>query len=368
MPKERRRPKSQGSWADRAFSLQGQIDDPTDGAVYHVTRFLGRGGMGEVYEVTRAGQPGARFALKCLQLQFVSNAKTIERTRREGLTLRSLRHPNVVHVHAVGVREDGLIWMVMDLLVGHTLADIQKRFGRLPLPWALEIGEAIARGLSAVHAYAVHRDVKPENIHLGDDGMVRVLDLGAGKFHRSGLLTTGGGVLGTVPYMSPEQLSTEAPIDGRSDLFSLGIVLAELISGVHPLAPKGLASENVFTLVTKIIAGSPLSLHQLAPWVPDHIAAVVDRALARDRTQRHAGAAELADALHDARARLEREVGRGEPLATLVAELNRRDEPPPRALDPLAATAVAAAVGAVAPVVFESVDADADTLVKDRKG
>jgi eukaryotic-like serine/threonine-protein kinase len=367
MAKDRRKPRSQGSWGDRAFSLRGEIEDPADGAVYCITRFLGRGGMGEVYEVTRKGDPGARMALKCLQLQYVSNAKTIERTRREALTLRSLRHPNVVHVHAIGVREDGLIWMVMDLLVGHTLADIQKRMGRLPLPWALVIGESIARGLAAVHGYAVHRDIKPENIHLGDDGVVRVLDLGAGKFHRSGLLTTGGGVLGTVPYMSPEQLSTEAPIDGRSDLFSLGLVLAELISGAHPLAPDGLAKENVFTLVTKIIAGPPLSLQRMAPWVPDHIAAVVDRALTRDRTQRHAGATELADALHDARVRLELEVGRGEPLATLVAELNRSEEAPPRALDPLAVTAVASASVPVAPVAFESVDSDADTLVKDAK-
>jgi len=367
---QRRVPRSQGSWADRAFSLRGEIEDPADGAVYRITRFLGRGGMGEVYEVTRsgpgpAGQTGARFALKCLQLQHVSNAKTIERTRREALTLRDLRHPNVVHVHAVGVREDGLIWMVMDLLVGHTLAEIQKRFGRLPLPWALAMGAAVADGLGAVHAYAVHRDVKPENIHLGDDGVVRVLDLGAGKFHRRGLLTTGGGVLGTVPYMSPEQLSTATAIDGRSDLFSLGLLLAELISGKHPFAPDGLARENVYTLVNKIVAGAPLALQRLAPWVPEHIAAVVDRALRRERTERQASAAELAEALRAALSRLEREVGRGEPLATLVAELNRREDTPAPATDPLAATAVTEVPVGSRSEALESIDQDADTLVKD---
>ena len=148
MATKRRDPESQGSWGDRAFSLRGEIEDPADGAVYRVTRFVGRGGMGEVYEVTR-GDTGARFALKCLQLQYAGDPRTIERTRREALTLRDLRHPNVVHVHAIGVREDGLIWMVMDLLVGHTLGEIQKRFGRLPLPWALSVGAAVADGLGA---------------------------------------------------------------------------------------------------------------------------------------------------------------------------------------------------------------------------
>ena len=246
--------------------------------------------------------------------------------------------------------------------MGHTLAEIRQRFGRLPLPWALSIGEAAAEGLAAVHTYAVHRDVKPENIHLGDNAVVRVLDLGAGKFHDRGLLTTGGGVLGTVPYMAPEQLSTAAPIDARSNLFSLGLVLAELISGVHPFAPAGLAAENVYTLVNKIVLGAPLSLRALAPWVPEPIVQVIDRTLSRDREARQTSAAQLAHELRAARLDLEREVGRGEPLATLVAELGRRDAPPPVVVDPLATTAPVP----VAALTVE--DDDADTLVTDRKG
>jgi serine/threonine-protein kinase len=320
-----RDPKSQGTWGEQALSPGDQVADGISGGVYRIVRFMGRGGMGEVYEVLRADS-GERFALKCLLLKHADNAKTIERTRREALTLRELRHPNVVRVHATGVREDGLIWMVMDLLVGHTLDRIRRRLGRLPLPWALRIGRAVADGLSAVHAFAVHRDVKPENIHLGEDAVVRVLDLGAGKFHKKRLLTTGGGVLGTVPYMSPEQISGE--VDARSDLFSLGVVLVELISGVHPFAQRGLEHENVFSMVDKIVRAAPVSSRGQAPWVPGYIAEVIDRALQPDRERRPASAAALAAELAAALDRLEREVGPGEPLSTLVAELGREEGVP----------------------------------------
>jgi serine/threonine-protein kinase len=304
-----------------------EVRDETDGAVYRVVRQLGRGGMGEVHEVVRL-DTGVAYALKGMLLQRTSKPKAIERARREGVALLRLRHPNVVRVHATGVREDGLIWMVMDLLSGHTLALAKHRLGRLPLPWALAIGRAVAEGLVAVHAVAVHRDIKPDNIHLGHDGIVRVLDLGAGKFHHSGLLTTGNRTLGTVPYMSPEQLAAGATVDNRSDIFSLGVVLAEVMSGAHPFAPGGLTSENVFTMVARIVKGAPLPVQTLAPWVPDYVASTVDRALAKDRDRRWPSAGELADALaRDAR-RLAQEVGPAEPLTTLVRELRAGDEGP----------------------------------------
>ena len=336
----RRSPTSHNSWAERAVSLGGEVHDDADGATYRTVRFLGRGGMGEVYEVVRV-DTGAHYALKCLQLEHVRNAKTIERTRREALTLKDIRHPNVVRVHTTGVREDGLIWMVMDLLTGHTWAQVHQRLARLPLPWALRIGRAVTDGLQAVHAYAVHRDIKPENLHLGNDAVVRVLDLGAGKFHRSGLLTTGGGTLGTVPYMAPEQMASEATVDARCDIFSLGLVLMELISGVHPIAPLGFETENVFTFVRKIVAGPPLSLRELAPWVPVHIAAVLDKAVLRDRGLRYQSAVDFGAALTTALERLEREVGVGEPLGTLVAELGRLAGGTAVVANPFAATAMA---------------------------
>jgi serine/threonine-protein kinase len=332
------------------------VKDEADGAVYRVVRFIGRGGMGEVYEAVRE-DTGVHYALKCLLLEHVRNPRTIERTRREALTLRDLRHPNVVQVRAIGVRQDGLIWMVMDLLDGHTLAQVKQRLGKLPLPWVLRMGQAVCAGLAAVHAHAVHRDIKPENLHLGTDAVVRVLDLGAGKFHRLGLLTTGAGVVGTVPYMSPEQLQASRSLDGRADLFSLGVVLAELLSGIHPFAPKGFANENVYTFVRRIVADPPVPLASYAPWVPPYIAEVIDRALARDRTERFGSATELGDALTGALDRLERAVGPGEPLGTLVAELAAPDR-----------TSAADARWASAPTaeVWGASTEDADTLVMPR--
>ena len=340
MGKTRQPPRQDASWDDHAFFEDGELQDEDEGVAYRVVRFLGRGGMGEVYEVVRADS-GARYALKCLRLEHVKNEKTIERTRREALTLRALRHRHVVRVHATGVRADGLIWMVMDLLHGFTLADIRDRFGKLPLPWVLRVGAAVAEGLEAVHAYAVHRDIKPENIHLGTDAVVRVLDLGAGKFHHRGLLTTGGGVLGTVPYMSPEQLAKATTLDGRSDLFSLGVVLAELLSGVHLFALQGFASENVYTLVRKIVGPEPISLRTVAPWAPGHVVEAIDRALAKDRALRYASAGEMRAALAAALERLEGDVGRGAPLSALVAELSPRGLPSVRFTDPLSATVTA---------------------------
>jgi serine/threonine-protein kinase len=346
------------SWAERALGPGSEVVDGATGARYEVVGFLGRGGMGEVHEV-REASTGARYALKCLLLQHARRPKTIERTRREALTLRELRHPNVVRVHATGVREDGLIWMVMDLLQGHTLAAVKRALGKLPLRSALAVGSAVAAGLSAVHEHAVHRDVKPDNIHLGDDGVVRVLDLGAGKFHRSLLVTTADRTLGTVPYMSPEQLSVDASVDGRSDLFSLGTVLAEIISGVHPFAPAGLAHENVFTLVRRIVMEAPPSLGDLAPWVPAHVVVTVDRALRRDREQRYESAAAFGAALAADIDRVAREGGPDEPLRMPLDDLRDGAAPP--------AGAGSGALPSPPPASTETVDDEADTCVMVRE-
>ncbi len=299
---------------------QGVFLDEAAGVSYRVLGFLGRGGMGEVHEVEREGT-GERFALKCLQAHLTGDAKAQRRASSEAMALRELQHPNVVRVHAAGVREDGLIWMVMDRLYGYTLRDLLDLLSKLPVPWALKVARDAAYGLSAVHAFAVHRDIKPENIHIGHDAIVRVLDLGAGKFHHLGITTTGTSAIGTVPYMSPEQIEDPSSIDARSDVFSLGVVLFELLAGKHPHALNGFDKENVFSIVRSIITSEPARLGEIASWVPEPVIEVVERAMKRDRSQRYDSAASLSRALGQALATLERASGPAAPLSTLTSAL-----------------------------------------------
>jgi eukaryotic-like serine/threonine-protein kinase len=306
----------------RVFELGQVIRDEVESVTYRTTRFIGRGGMGEVYEVVR-DDTGEHFAMKCLQAHLAKNPKVLQRAWNEASALRDLRHPNVVRVRAAGVRDDGLIWMMMDLLVGHTLLQLLGELNKVPIPWALRIMRDAALGLTAVHAFAVHRDLKPENIHLGRDGQVRLLDLGAGKFHKLGVTTSGPRTLGTVPYMSPEQLRTPETIDARSDLFSAGVVLFELLSGKHPFAPGGLDQENVYRLVASILGVPHTPLASAAPWVPPAVAAVVERCLHKDPDLRCRDAAELAAALDAALAEAERATGPAPPLTTLTEALHR---------------------------------------------
>src|SRR5262249_46538520 len=154
-----------------------------------------------------------------------------------------------VAVHAIGTREDGLLFLIMDLLVGRTLRDLQLDLGgRIPLPWVLEIMAGICDGLDAVHDICVHRDLKPDNLHVGDDGIGRLFDLGVSKYPKEKRLTTGGTTLGTIHYMSPEQLRHPQTIDPRSDLFSFGIILYELISGKYAFAVDGVVPQDTFAL------------------------------------------------------------------------------------------------------------------------
>lgn len=333
------------------FTPGQEVQDEVDGARYRVVRLIGRGGMGEVYEVARADD-GRRFAMKCLHAALARNPTTLRRAWHEAATLRGLRDAHVVPVHATGVREDGVIWMTMDLLRGFTLRRVLDDMRKVPVPWALRIMRDAALGLAAVHAFAVHRDVKPDNIHLALDGHVRVLDLGAGKFHHLGLTTSGHRTIGTVPYMSPEQIRAPEGIDGRSDVFSAGVVLFELLSGKHPFAPTGIDRVNVYQLVTAIIGPPHLPIREAAPWVVPEVAAVVERCLEKDRDRRFGGADELAAALTAALAQVERAVGPAPPLTTLTEALQR-----------LAAVKVDTAAGDDSTVVAGA-EGDSVTLVR----
>jgi serine/threonine protein kinase len=302
-------------------SADGEVleDDPTtivgstlDGQ-YHIESMLGKGGMGAVYRA-RHILLGDRVAIKVLPPQMRNNAEWLRRFRREGQAARRFRHPNAVTVYDLRTTSDGLIYMVMEFVEGHTLDVELKRQGRLKPMDAFALLEPVMSVLNAAHAMGVvHRDLKPENIMLGKPGedgqaVTKLLDLGIAKMKEiaggeaSGTtaLTIAGQVLGTPFYMSPEQWgevpddgSTE--IDGRADIYSLGVVFYELIAGRRPFI--GLTLQE---LRREHVSVTARPLHEVVSDVPEAFSRAIARAMSKDRGMRQATAGELAAELRAA--------------------------------------------------------------------
>src|SRR5262245_47413082 len=206
---------------------------------YEIVGPLGAGGMGEVYRA-RDARLGREVAVKILPEPFAQDPERRARFEREARTVAALSHPNILAIHDYGTQ--GVItYAVMELLEGETL---RGRLAKGPLPWreAVEIGAAIADGLAAAHAKGIiHRDLKPENLFLTADDRVKILDFGLARMDAPAdpqvetgpyvpAATSPGVVMGTAGYMSPEQVRSQ-PVDARSDLFSFGCVLYEMVTG-----------------------------------------------------------------------------------------------------------------------------------------
>jgi hypothetical protein len=263
---------------------------------FRVLRKVAEGGMGAVYEAEDL-KLGRRVALKLLPAGANPDPQARQRFLREARAASALNHPNIVTVHAVE-EADGLDFIVMEYIDGETLG---ARIARGPLGWPelVDLGVQLAEAVAAAHAVGiVHRDLKPSNVLITPAGRVKVLDFGLAKKARalgeateaSGLTDTGL-VIGTIPYMSPEQTRGE-PLDARSDIFSLGCVLHEAATGARPFkGPSALA------IMHEIATVDPPRPSALRPDLPPGFDLVVGRALAKDREQRYASAADLALAL-----------------------------------------------------------------------
>ena len=263
---------------------------------YEVTASIGAGGMGEVY-LARDVELERTVALKVLPHSGdASDEERIHRFLQEARAAITLNHPNVAHIYDVG-EENGVRFMAMEYVEGETL---RARMVREPLSLdaALDITTQIANALGSAHAAGiVHRDVKPENVMLRPDGYVKVLDFGLAKLTVHGATrdestlvvhTAPGLVMGTMHYMSPEQLRGE-DIDPRADVFSLGVVLYELVSGQRPFeasSPSG--------IIAAILTEQPAPLHEETPQA---VRAIIAKALAKNREERFANAREMAVAL-----------------------------------------------------------------------
>src|SRR5687768_17151470 len=265
------------------------------GDAYTIEGEVGRGGMGVVYRA-RDERLQRRVAIKVLPPELAFQQEIRERFTREAQTAARLSHPHIVPIHTVGEGR-GLVYFVMGYVDGESVGGRLKRRGRLPVEEARRIMKETADALSAAHSLSIiHRDIKPDNILLeGSRGRVMVTDFGIAKAlsGTSGATLTGAGVaIGTPAFMSPEQAAGEREIDGRSDLYSLGIVSYQMLTGELPFNAPTVAG----ILMKQITEVAP-DVRARRPDVPEDLALAVSRCLEKDPANRWPTADSLRRAL-----------------------------------------------------------------------
>ena len=253
---------------------------------YRVSRSLGAGGMGHVYLAhdLRLNRP---VAVKLLSQYDVAKEERIQRFRREALAASALNHPNILTIYEIG-ETDGQNFIATEFVDGQTLLDLIKS-GPVSAATATDIAIQIASALSAAHAAGiVHRDIKPANIMVRADGLLKVLDFGIAKYSQpddprqakeSQVETAIGTVIGTAAYMSPEQARAH-PIDPRTDLWSLGVILYELVTGQRPFV-----GNTPLDVMAAVIAARPLPFSAHGLVVPESLERIVFKTLQKDRKQ-----------------------------------------------------------------------------------
>ncbi len=276
--------------------------DPLVGSVldrrYKVEFKLATGGFGAIYRATQVST-GRQVALKVLHARLAKDPAVIQRFRREGAALARLRDPHTIIAYDVGEAPDGTLYIAMELLHGESLFEQFRARG--PLPWRriVQIARAVCSSLREAHALGiVHRDLKPTNIHLehvGDEAdFVKVLDFGIAKIVQGGGsleasdLTRTGQMIGTFDYMAPEQM-VGGVTSGQSDIFTLGVVMYEMISGVRPFGDH----DTPAAMLSAVLSETPAPLSSHAP-VPRQLDDIIARCLKPDRLQRYADVGELA--------------------------------------------------------------------------
>ena len=262
---------------------------------YEIIRELGKGAMGVVYE-GRDPSLGRTVAIKTARRDVIERSglaqEMMERFLREAKSAGMLNHPNIITIYDVG-EEAGMAYIAMEFLVGrdlNTLIDQQKRFD---VKQVVDYGVQICEALACAHDQGVyHRDVKPANIFIPDQGVLKVVDFGIARTHDS-TLTQDGALIGTPTYMSPEQFMGQR-VDARSDLFSAGIILYEMLTGEKPFTGEALT-----TIMHHILKSNPAPPHELNYMVPEALSAVVMKALSKKPQERYPDGRAMAKALRE---------------------------------------------------------------------
>ena len=266
---------------------------------YRLTRLLGDGGMGSVYEAEHSVL-GTRVAIKVLHPELAGRTGLVERFMQEARVAAQIRSPHVVHVTDVDRTSDGNAYIVMDLLEGEPLSSMLDRQHKLTTAIACEYALQILAALEAAHALGViHRDLKPENVFVtfvAGKPVLKLIDFGIAKARRTELpqkkLTVAGVVMGTAEYMAPEQARSADKVDGRADIYAAGVMLYEMLAGVRPVS-----GDDARVIALKVERGEVTPLVKVAPQVPGELAGLVHRAMAARPELRFATATEMRLAL-----------------------------------------------------------------------
>lgn len=291
---------------------------------YRIVAELGRGGMGVVYRATQTTL-GREVAIKMLSPHLADSGEHLARFRREAQVLARLQHENIVHIYDVEEVE-GSFCIVMEFVAGPSLGEVLHREGRLPEPRVRDIALALASGLDAAHRQGiVHRDLKPDNILFTPEGRPRITDFGIARIAGDDAMsrTRTGILMGTPYYMSPEQARGEQ-VTGTSDLYALGVLLHQMLSGSVPFE-----GTDPISVAIKHMQETPPPLHEVVPGVHPGLAAVVERAMRKDPAHRYASAGEMARALRRIPLEEATDALPWEPWASSLA----RGGPPAGALD-----------------------------------
>lgn len=282
---------------------------------YRIERLLGVGGMGEVY-LAEDSRLGRKVAIKILPTEFAFDDGRLKRFELEARSASALNHPNILTIHEIG-EADGVRFIATEYVDGRTLKDV-LRDGRLAVDTALDIATQIASALDEAHtAGIVHRDIKPDNLMVRPNGLVKILDFGVAKFLETGSgeptgtaegptgrgKTEAGAIIGTADYMSPEQ-ANGGEVDRRSDIFSFGAVLYEMISGQR--AFKGTDAQET---MSAIIQKDPEPIRMSVADISDRVEAIITRTLAKDPSDRYQTVRDLHADLRTERRRIERADG-----------------------------------------------------------
>jgi serine/threonine protein kinase len=287
------------------------------GGRYRLGRLLGEGGMGAVYEASPIDRPQQPYALKLLHPDMAENPQVVERFLAEGDVCRRLDHPGILRVFDVG-HEAGVPYLVMELLNGRALIDYTEHGQKLPTSFAVTVCAGVLHALDYAHArQIVHRDLKPENVYLVasegghyhtkllDFGIARVIDAAGGRKR-----TATGVLLGTPGYMSPEQVKAARNVDHRADLWAVGVMFYEMVSGQPAFPSDGDDPNNIWGLISAVLTKDPLPLSSIDPALAA-FDGFIAKALAKDIDHRYQSAREMSEDLLA--------LGRGEQRPSMMA-------------------------------------------------